>query len=158
MEQLRALFLQILFIFLITTAFTYPQNVTNKNNILYVELFGNGVTASFNYERVMSNHFSTRLGLGFIYTTSESNSGYHRDFGFLPLVMINYLYQIYGNNYFELGGGAITSLVSYEPTFAAGYRYSPNNGGFFFSLALDMFTNFDNNSFYWGGMGIGARF
>ena len=83
--------------------------------------------------------------------------------------MGNYLIDFYGNNYFEIGGGFLivssnfTISNSYEgssinavPTFALGYRYSPKDGGFYFSIALDAFTVSGVQP--WAGLGLGYKF
>jgi hypothetical protein len=44
----------------------------------------------------------------------------------------------------------------FVPTIAIGYRYSPKNGGVFFSAAFDMFLLGTESP--WGGLGIGYRF
>lgn len=156
-------------IVLIAAVSAYPQTMENKNNIVYAELLGNGLFSSVNYERVISNNFDLRLGLGFAFDNSESNSGSHHTTAFFPLAMANYSIDIYGNNYVEIGGGVLiastdfiisdtfsqSSLV-FVPTTAIGYRYSPKNGGFFFSAAFDMFIMAGVTP--WGGLGIGYRF
>ncbi|MHB8338209.1 MAG: hypothetical protein ACYDEE_12415 [Ignavibacteriaceae bacterium] len=83
--------------------------------------------------------------------------------------MANYLFDIYGNNYVEIGGGVLitstdliisdtifTTMSTIVPTTAISYRYSPKNGGFFFSAAFDMFIMAGVTP--WGGLGIGYRF
>ena len=156
-------------IFLITVAAAYPQTMENKNNIVYAELLGNGLFSSVNYERVISNNFDLRLGLGFAFSNSESNSGSHHTTAFFPLAMANYSIDIYSNNYVEVGGGVLIAftdfiisdsfsqpMYTFVPTTAIGYRYSPKNGGFFFSAAFDMFIL--SGITPWGGLGIGYRF
>ncbi len=161
--------MKVIMFFLIATTFVYSQGIEKKNNIIYAEIFGNGLFASLNYERAISDNFTARVGLGYVFSNSESNSGSHHDFGFLPLAMLNYLIEIHGNNYFELGAGALLassaltsnsnfeSTNAIEPTFAIGYRYSPKAGGIFFSAAFDMFPA-PGKIYSWGGLGIGIRF
>ncbi len=159
-------------IFLIAATAAYPQSMENKNNIFYAELLGNGLFSSVNYERVISNNFDLRLGLGFAFDNSASNSGSHHTTSFFPLAMANYLIDIYGNNYVEAGGGFLIASTDFNisntpnsfqqsaytiiPTIAIGYRYSPKSGGFFFSAAFDMFIY--AGVLPWGGLGIGYRF
>jgi hypothetical protein len=154
---------------IIATTPISPQIVKYKNNIIYAELLGNGLFSSVNYERVISNNFDLRLGLGFVFSNSESNSGSHHTTVFLPLAMANYLIDIYGDNYIEVGGGFLIASTDLEisdtfaqsmnvfvPTIAIGYRYSPKSGGVFFSAAFDMFIL--DSITPWGGLGIGYRF
>ncbi len=143
---------------LIAASMIYPQTKKQKYNTLYAEIFGNGGFFSLNYEREIFNNFSPRIGVGFISSTSSSNSGEHTDFGILPFAMLNYLIQIRGNNNIELGAGIITTGTKYLPTLSFGYRYSPKDGGFFFKCTFDMLPNTDGYLFPWGGIGIGTRF
>ena len=156
-------------IFLIAATTAYSQTMEYKNNILYGELLGNGLFSSLNYERIILNNFDLRFGFGFAFSNPESNSGSHHSTSFLPLVMANYLIDIHGDNYIEVGGGVLIASTDFEisdtfapsmnffiPTVAIGYRYSPKNGGFFFSAAFDMFIL--GTVTPWGGLGIGYRF
>jgi hypothetical protein len=141
----------------------------SNNNIVYAELLGNGLFSSVNYERIISKNVDLRFGLGFAFSNSQSNSGSHHTTAFFPLAMANYLIDIYGNNYIEIGGGMLIASTEFEisdtfaqstnvfvPTIAIGYRYSPKNGGIFFSAAFDMFIL--GTVTPWGGLGIGYRF
>ncbi len=66
--------------------------------------------------------------------------------------------------YAELLGNGIYSSLNYETTFtiaptaAIGYRYSPKDGGFFLSAALDIFPEPAGKIFPWGGLGLGYSF
>ena len=145
------------------------QKIKTKNNIIYLELAGNGLFSSLNYEGILSDNFSIRLGTGYAFSNSVSNSGGHHTDSFFPLVMLNDIIDVYGNNYIEFGGGALIvasaftisdsfepSIIAIVPTTAIGYRYSPKDGGFFFSAAFDMFIG--SGIFPWGGIGFGIRF
>ena len=158
----------ILLILLVCT-FAFPQEKGTANNNIYLELLGNGILSSINYEHTYSNNFTMRIGVGWVFSNSESNSGGHHSTAFFPLAMGNYLIDIYGNSYLEIGGGFLiassnlTFSDSFEPTsltvvptFALGYRYSPKDGGFFFSIALDAFTVTGVQP--WAGLGLGYKF
>ncbi len=147
----------IVFLIMCTAAFSQEKEI--KNNIFYGEILGNGGDIFFNYERVIFNNFSMRVGAGFIIEHFSSNSGSHTDLGLLPIAMLYYSIEISGNNNIELGAGAlIGGPHNLLPTMAFGYRYSPSDGGFFISAAFDMFPNADGYLFPWGGVGIGTRF
>ena len=90
---------------LLACTFAFPQEKETANNNIYLELLGNGLFSSLNYEYTISNNFTMRFGVGFAFSNSESNSGGHHTTSFLPLAMGNYLIDFYGNNYFEIGGG-----------------------------------------------------
>ncbi len=148
----------------------FPQSIENSHNIIYAELLGNGLFSSLNYEREVSNNVSLRFGLGFAFSNSLSNSGSHHTTAFFPIAMCNYTFDVYGNNFIEVGGGLLISSTNFEitndkypqsqsvavPTTAIGYRYSPKDGGIFFSAAFDMFIM--TGIYPWAGLGIGYRF
>ncbi len=105
--------------------------------------------------------------MGFAFSNSESNSGSHHTTAFFPVVMGNYLIDIYGDNYIEVGDGVVISLTKFEisDTFTQsinvfvptiGYRYSPKSGEVFFSAAFDMFIL--GSTTPWAGLGTGYRF
>jgi hypothetical protein len=122
-------------------------------NTVYLEvataLLVGGV--SINYERVLTQHFSIRTGLG---------TGYYADFGDKVTktavgntVMLTYLLGK-GDYHFEAGAGA--SLMYFKdgftggdylagvlpgqwgvmPAIALGYRYQQRDGGFFFRVGI----------------------
>ncbi len=156
---------------LLACTFAFPQEKETANNNIYLELLGNGILSSINYEHTYSNNFTMRIGVGWVFSNSESNSGGHHSTAFFPLAMVNYLIDIYGNNYLEIGGGFLIATseltfsdsfnnpnnITFVPTFALGYRYSPKDGGFFFSLAFDLFT-YPPQVMPWGGLGLGYKF
>ena len=127
-------------------------------NIFYAELFGNGFLSSLNYERVVSKYFSIRLAMALIVSGGSSNSGSHSEFGAFPFMMVNFLLNIHGNNYFEFGAGSFVLFEAFFPDFAVGYRYCAKDGGFFFSLTFDMISVTENKMIPWGGIGVGVSF
>ena len=159
-----------LIILLAAVSLSFAQEKETANNNIYFELLGNGLYSSLNYEHTLSSIATVRLGMGFAFSNSESNSGAHHTTAFFPLMMLNYLLDIYGNNYFEIGGGFLIATsdltfsdtinnptsITVVPTFALGYRYSPKHGGFFFSIALDAFTVTGVQP--WAGLGLGYKF
>ncbi len=140
----------------LTTPVVRP--VKSGYNIFYAELFGNGFFSSLNYERVVSKYFSIRLAMAIIFSSSSSNSGSHTDFGVFPFMMVNFLLNIHGNNYFEFGAGSFVFFEAFFPDFAIGYRYSVKEGGFFFSLTFDIVSVTENKMIPWGGIGVGFSF
>ncbi len=155
-------------IILIVASVAYSQQKDKAKNLTYAEIFGNGLFFSVNYERIISENLSVRVGLGNVYGSSASNSGEHHSLESFPLAMINYLIEIYGNNYFEIGAGGLIAASGFSffntyettfaivPTIAAGYRYSPADRGFFFSITIDLFSA--DYTYPWGGIGVGFIF
>lgn len=128
------------------------QNEAAKNGI-YLELLGNGIIYSVNYERFFNEQFSIRAGFG---TFSVGGT-----FFFFPLainmttfpILGNYFYGS-GSNKLELGAGVLlgsTKIVSgfdndrdqrstiFDLTAFTGYRYQNPNGGFIFRAGLTPF-------------------
>jgi len=60
----------LLILVLIILIFSYQSNAqyskpTYKNNQVYVEIFGNGLVYSINYERLLTENFTIRAGFGY---------------------------------------------------------------------------------------------
>ncbi len=156
---------------LLVSALAFPQKKGTADNNVYLELLGSGLFSSINYEHTYSNNFTMRFGVGWVFSNSVSNSGGHHSIAFFPLAMGNYLIDIYGNNYLEIGGGFLIAAseltfsdtfnnptnITIVPTFALGYRYSPKDGGVFFSIAFDLFT-YPPQVMPWAGLGFGYKF
>lgn len=139
-----------------------------QGKAFYLELFGNGLTYSFNYDQ----RFQQRLdGLGFKAGASFLSLG-GSSIGTVP-IGLNYLL---GNNgkYFEMGmgstfifGGGNTdfavgdgqSLDTYLlGTMTFGYRSEPTDGGFLFRANVTpIFGSFGFYPFY-GGISVGYAF
>ncbi|WP_237563127.1 hypothetical protein [Algoriphagus kandeliae] len=136
-----------------------------KGRGVYVELFGNGITYSFNYDQRFSNRFD---GLGFkagvSYFAIDGSS-----LTTLPLGL-NYLLGKEGK-YFEVGmggtylrgadknnnftvGDSRTVGDGFVGTMVFGYRREPVDGGFLFRASL---TPVFTSEFFWP-LSIGISF
>lgn len=91
-------------------------------NAIYLEVLGNSVLGCLNYERMIGESFSVRIGALFTATA-----------------MINYFIGS-GSHKLEIGGGATFGYGYLGPTLTLGYRYQPKEGGFVFKAG---FTPFD---------------
>lgn len=109
-------------------------------NILYWETAycGFAGSLSINYERVLSEHITLRLGAGSGMLMTIDSPTYGSVGG---LVMVNYVTS--GDHKFEAGaGGSLvedfelyqhrTHGIKPSPALSVGYRYQPSSGGFFF--------------------------
>jgi hypothetical protein len=119
------------------------SQVNQTRNAIYIEGFGPGLFYSINYERYLSETFTTRIGF-----SSWTNSGV--SFTGIPL-MVNYLYGS-GNSKLELGIGmeylklndknkndflGVPILGSHVLGISSvGYRYQPSDGGMHFRFTL----------------------
>lgn len=132
----------------------------------FVELGGNGLIVSFNYDTRLQNRpdgWGLRVGAGGL---AAGN-----DFTFVSVpVQVNYLAGRNGN-YFEVGAGITYSNGRFWGiddsrlfgTTTFGYRHQPVNGGFLFRAGLTpIFTVNDNDGPffipYFAGISLGYAF
>lgn len=135
------------------------QNGASKLNTMYLEIGGNNVFYSLNYEREVLNNLSPRLGISIMPITEYSNSGKHANSKLFVTFMSNYFLTIKNSHKIELGGGLSYGLETFFPAFSIGYRYNPNDGGFIFKITFTPLLDkeiFD--VFPWFGVGVGIRF
>lgn len=159
------------------------QSPTSRNSI-YVELLGNGLLYSCNYDHLFTESFGMRVGVGYF--------PYHEvSLGTLPL--LGYYLIGSGSHKIELGLGVCVVLQpeyqgfswmsapddqvegnSVLGTATLGYRYQPADGGFVFRAGVTpFFGNFrrdKSTSYYvseyenvfkaqlWGGISFGYGF
>jgi len=124
-----------------------PAQNDPANKTVFVELLGNGITYSFNYDTRFSNRpdgFGGRAGIGYISVDGVNLTS-------IPFVA-NYLLGKNGK-YFEIGAGAtfiavsdrtntnasnnpINSASGWTGTMSFGYRSQPVDGGFLFRAGI----------------------
>jgi hypothetical protein len=160
------------------------QDSTIHKNVVLLEIGGNGLAYSVNYERFINKNINTRAGLSF-YNIIENQTDKSMIVMSFP-ISFNYLLSL-GNqkHYIETGMGVmnlITSgdLVEYKgvtnyylnPFLNLGYRYEPIKNRFLYRIGLSPFlgttslTNPTEQGFQplgskvqiWGHIGIGYRF
>ena len=151
--------------------------VRTAHNALYVELLGNALFYSLNYERIFGDSWAARIGVGYFSVSVTASSGGETASSStsvltLPL-MANYLGVGSRSHKFELGVGVLLIYVSGSvDTLAAesdgsgigivgsgslAYRYVPYDGGFNFKIGLmPLFGAF--GFLPWPGMALGAVF
>jgi hypothetical protein len=112
----------------INNDFVQPRTAWNT---AYIELFGSAVAGSFNYERLLSNHFVLRGGIFPLFTFSDS--------GFIIPLTLSLLVGD-GERLFEVGGGGRFFIgtgsgidypknVPIAPLIIVCYRYQPKADG-----------------------------
>jgi len=129
-----------------------------KNN-LYLEIGGNNVFYSLNYEKEIFRYFNFRVGASIMPISEYSNSGKHNNSKLFLTSMANYFIKISGNHNIELGAGVSYGLQTIFPSIAIGYRYIPPQEGILFKLTFTPLLDkevFD--IFPWFGIGIGLVF
>lgn len=117
-------------------------------NSIFVEVLGNGLLYSLNYDHKIFNHLSARLGGMYVGGLESEDVGEDISLLFVP-VMANYLVGN-GNSRLEIGagitfghaggdwdglgevsGGGVTAFTS-----TIGYRLQPVDGGFLFRIGF----------------------
>ncbi|MGE5402263.1 MAG: hypothetical protein ACM3S2_17835 [Ignavibacteriales bacterium] len=147
----------LLIIFL--TMFSYPfkgycqDSTQRKGNIVYLELGGNCMVYSLNYERMFTNELSFRAGVAYVP---------FEDYDYWIPLLVNFIMNVDNNNSFELGLGGRLEISKFSnymaPTGSLGYRYNPRDGRIFFKIAYSPFYNDLKEKFVsWVGVGIGMQ-
>jgi len=156
----------------IDSTLSVEKSLEPPENAIYFEALGPGILYSINYERMVSNNVSIRIGYSswqvttpFLITSSVSFTG-------IP-VMVNFL-QGDGNSKLELGAGiefvqysSTSSFLGYDPTtntgsgnvviLSFGYRYQPMGGGIQFRVGIDPVIG-PNGARVTGGLSLGVCF
>lgn len=153
--------------------FSYMK--VHSDNLIYVEVIGNGGILSYNYERFFGQNASLRIGLSSLPLREYPNDGknwFHTTYG--VLAMVDYYFLPYA----DVGVGTNVLLNSEEScniglfknvtqyncsslyfTARLGVRWIPDKSGTTFSLAFTPFINFSPFSVQpWVGFSIGYAF
>lgn len=168
--QIRLFVLAILAIGLIDVATPTPTNAQSySQNSVYVELGGNGLFYSVNYDRRFTNNVSGRFGFMIFGGQSEQATDDQIGVGIFP-VTANYLVGT-GSHRLELGVGPVLMVAGGDleeygtvsaggiagVTSTFGYRYQPMEGGFLFRIGLTPFYS-DGRPQLWAGLSLGYAF
>ena len=140
-------------------------------NSIFLELGGNGIFYSLNYDHKFFDHVSARLGGMYLpLPASDDGTGGENRVGIaLFPIMVNYLVGN-GNSRLELGAGTMVGYVSGEVdnenlnaggvgglATTIGYRLQPRGGGFLFRVGLTPFL-VGSGLQLWGGLSLGGTF
>lgn len=156
-----------------SASYTQAQDSRTAKNTLYLELLGNGIFYSVNYEHFLSDQLAARAGISYSTLTSETSGQTQKEGNFFTFpLMLNYLVGK-GSSHLELGGGlSIITFSETNPesnlldfisgttvlvTGTVGYRYQQPDGGFVFRIGFTPLTNF-NVVAPWGGLSLGYAF
>ncbi len=155
-----------------------PQASAGPDNQVFLELLGNGLLYSLNYERFLTawnQRFGVRGGASFItYKISSANGA-----GNLVLASVPIVASWYGGSSahkLQLGLGASALYVSaatdatgqkfsgseeglgIAATAVVGYRYLPRDGGFTFGIGFTPLLRSGRGFLPWGGASGGVAF
>ena len=172
-----------LFLFVLFTAAPMNRAWAQESNLskdfarnsIFLELGGNGVVYSLNYDHKFFDHASARIGGSYIrFSADDPNTLDGRiSLLFVPITA-SYLVGE-GNSRLELGGGPLITVASSGGgtvdneqfdnfrgggvgfTGIVGYRLQPRNGGFLFRIG---FTPVFAPGYFlpWAGLSLGATF
>jgi hypothetical protein len=165
-SPLRTLFVVLLMMGAAVALTPSSSHAQEAKNSVYVELAGNSLFYSVNYDRLFNKKVSGRLG---VMTAGAGDVSLTA----VPLVG-NYLFGS-GSHRFEVGAGPQLFLVSVDTenadgfggidedgtaiagTATLGYRYQPMDGGFQFRIGFT--PSFSQFGFLpWAGLSLGYAF
>lgn len=179
MKQLSFSILSVLLFFSIIIP-AHAQ-VTAPNGI-YVELLGNGMLYTINYDRFLLDNIGVRAGFEYIGLSASSPSGSGESASVSMLLIpitLNYFLASHdngkvGSSKLELGAGILfvslsasasgnagsifsASGIGIAGTATIGYRYQPSDGGFIFRIG---FTPIFGSGIFlpYGGLSFGYGF
>ena len=136
------------------------------SNTFFVELGGNALAYSLNYERFFTPKLGVRVGG--MYLQADDDAGDQVNVGLFPL-MATYLLGP-GNGHFEIGGGVGLATAGVEDidigddrastvygTATFGYRYQKPEGGVMFRAGFTPIVA-SGNIIPWVGVSVGYAF
>jgi hypothetical protein len=134
--------------------------VPSAPNRLFLELWGNGLIYSFNYERETSGPLTLRVGAGGLPFESVE---YALGFGMLGVRKVFGVHSLRASAGVGVLGNIdvwvteATGETHFFGTGAIGYQYQPKPGGFFVRASFTPGVT-ENEVFPWGGIGFGWAF
>jgi hypothetical protein len=169
--KLKCFFLIVPFVFSLqitseARSYYYPTRL--KSNIVNVELLGNAVLWSINYERIIiqgqSSGLSLRIGYGGL-KAGALGENQNR----LRMIPIELMGLTGKKHHFEYGFGVTNRFeyikgyderieYSYNPTLRMGYRYQAKEERLFFRVGCTCFFNLKEGFPLWPGTAIGFAF
>jgi hypothetical protein len=151
-------------------------------NAIYVDLLGPGLFYSINYDRMLTEDLSARIGfsyLSFGASAGDSTASASAEFSYWAVpITVSYLGIGSDSNMLEVGGGPVimnvkgsgvvetdetasgaeASATLFAMTGMVGYRHQPADGGFGFRIGASPVMVFDAGLLPWGYLSLGAAF
>lgn len=153
-------------------------------NALYVDLLGPGLFYSINYDRMLTDDLSARIGFSYLSFGASAGDGTgaasaSAEFSYWAVpVTVSYLGIGSENNMLEVGGGPVimnitgsgvietddtasgaeASATVFAMTGMVGYRHQPADGGFVFRVGASPVMAFGAGFLPWGYLSLGAAF
>jgi hypothetical protein len=162
---IRMLLTAVLLLILIPSITSYAQKETARNSI-YLELLGNGVFYSINYDREFNDYLGMRVGLSYLPGVSTAFST-TEDIIMIPVMINTFIGN--GNSKFELGAGIVYEGFTHSTIFGSsdsqiiitttiGYRYQQKAGGLIFRIGFTPLITERGYILPFGGISIGTSF
>jgi hypothetical protein len=138
-------------------------------NSIYMELAGNGLIYSINYDRMFTENMGGRIGVMYFPLVPSLFSSVE-DLFIMPATL-NFL--IGSNSHkLEMGAGIIYGAARLSTVFSSesesgsglaqtitiGYRYQQRSGGFLFRIGFTPIFRFGEEFIPWGGFSVGVSF
>jgi hypothetical protein len=152
-------------------------------NAIYVDLLGPGLFYSINYDRMLTEDLSARIGFSYLSFGASASDGTggasaSAEFSYWAVpITVSYLGIGSDSNMLEVGGGPVimnvkgSGVVETDETASAeasatlfamtgmvGYRHQPADGGFVFRIGASPVMVFDAGLLPWGYLSLGAAF
>jgi hypothetical protein len=151
---------------------TSSESERTASNSIFIELLGNGLLYSINYDRMLMENLSVRVGLMYLSLSAADGTESAKVSFMLVPVMLNYLLGS-GSHKLEIGAGPVVAHASgtasgtggdlaasgtgVAGTAVVGYRYVPKDGGFTFRGGFTPL--FSKGGFFpWVGLSFGYVF
>jgi len=133
-----------------------------KTNSIYLEIAGNNYYYSINYEKIIFQNFSPRIGFSIV-PHGESSHTYSNSISIKInlLMMIDYSFYLFNNHAIEFGIGYadILDRDRIYATLTIGYKFIPENSKMIYKIS---FTPIFNKSIVrnqlWAGLSIGFNY
>lgn len=150
------------------------QGAPPAPNAVYLELGGNALLYSINYDRRFRDNISGRAGLMFMTISGTAETGEAADVNIALVPLMANLLVGDGNGRLELGAGPLIGLAGGDVqdvegndfefsgvglagvTTTFGYRYQRPTGGFLFRASLVPY--YSGGPQLWGGLSAGWAF
>jgi hypothetical protein len=179
--SMKILFSSVLSALLFSSIIVPARAQVTAPNGIYLELLGNGLLYTINYDRFISDDISLRAGFEYIgLGASDPSSGESASVSMMLIpITFNYFFASHnngtvGSSKLELGAGVMIVNLSASATGSAGtlfsgsglgvggtatvgYRYQPSDGGFIFRIGFTPL--FGPGGFVpFGGLSLGYAF
>jgi hypothetical protein len=154
-----------------TAVGTARPDIITAPNAIYVELLGSGLIPSINYDRMLTNNFAGRVGLGYLPLGSVISGDGGSVSASITTIPATISWFPFGatSSKLEIGAGIVYASIvakSFDKadegsalgyTEILGYRLEPLNGGFLLRVAV---TPWELGSHFqpYGGVSLGLAF